>query len=146
MSEIRLGHLNKVFLMGRMTRDPEIKYTTTGSQVCSFSIAVSKRYRDKQGNWQEDTSFVDIVLWGQQAENISQRGKKGYAVLVEGKLKSSRWEDQSGAKRSKLEVYAEYVQILEKTSTGSDAEPHEESNADSSPPYSNQADDDELPF
>jgi single-strand DNA-binding protein len=117
MAEIRLPEQNTVLLTGRLTRDAELKYTTAGVAVCHFSIAVNRNYKDpKSGEWKDDTSFVDISVWREAAERCGKVLKKGSPVHVEGRLKSSSFEGKDGTKRTKLEVEARRVQILEKAS------------------------------
>lgn len=110
-----MASYNRTILMGHLTRDPEIKYLTSGSPVGNFSLAVNERYKDKQGEQREDVAFIECEVWGTQAENCGKYLEKGQAVLVEGKLKQESWEDKdSGKKRSKLKVVAHRVQFLAK--------------------------------
>ena len=103
---------NKVILAGNLTRDPEVRYTTNGTQVTNFGLAVNRKYR--QGDEQkEETCFVDVSTFARQAELCAQYLKKGRAVLLEGRLQFRSWEDQqSGQRRSKLDVVAERVNFL----------------------------------
>jgi single-strand DNA-binding protein len=118
MAEIRLPEQNTVLLTGRLTRDAELKYTAAGVAVCHFSIAVNRNYKDpKSGEWKDDTSYVDINVWREAAERCGKVLKKGSPVHIEGRLKSSSFEGKDGAKRTKLEVEARRVQILEKASS-----------------------------
>ena len=122
MSEIRLPEQNTVLLTGRLTRDAELKYTAAGVAVCHFSIAVNRNFKDpKSGEWKDDTSYVDINVWREAAERCGKVLKKGSPVHIEGRLKSSSFEGKDGAKRTKLEVEARRVQILEKASSGASA-------------------------
>src|SRR3954471_24720811 len=115
MSDIRLPEQNTVLLTGRLTRDAELKYTAAGVAVCHFSLAVNRNYKDpKSGEWKDDTSYVDINVWREAAERCGQVLKKGSLVDIERLLKSSLFEGQDGTKRTKLEVEARRVQILEK--------------------------------
>ncbi len=115
MSDLRMPDLNKVLVAGRLTRDPELKYTTSNRPYCKMSVANSRRYRVKEGSeWQEETTFIEVVLWGPQAEYVGQKLGKGRPVLVEGRLRTSEWEDrQTGQKRSRLEVNADRVTPLD---------------------------------
>ena len=118
MAEIRLPEQNTVLLTGRLTRDAELKYTPAGVALCHFSIAVNRRFKDpKSGEWKDDTSFVDITVWREAAERCGKILKKGSPVHVEGRLRSSSFEGKDGTKRTKLEVEARRVQILEKASS-----------------------------
>jgi single-strand DNA-binding protein len=122
MAEIRLPEQNTVLLTGRLTRDAELKYTAAGVAVCHFSLAVNRNYKDpKSGEWKDDTSYVDISVWREAAERCGKVLKKGSPVHVEGRLRSSSFEGKDGTKRTKLEVEARRVQILEKASSGASA-------------------------
>jgi single-strand DNA-binding protein len=98
--------------MGNLTRDPELRQTPNGQNVCSFSIALNRSYRDSNGEWQEATDYVDIVAWGPLGERVAQYLSKGRRVLVQGRLQSRSWE-QEGQKRSKVEVLANDVTFLD---------------------------------
>lgn len=110
-----MADLNKVFLVGRLTRDPEMRFGGGGqSGVCRLGVATNRRYMNRTTNeWVEETTFVDVVVFGRQAETSSQYLSKGREVLIEGRLNLSTWEDrESGQKRSRLEVVAERVHFL----------------------------------
>ena len=102
---------NQVILMGNLTRDPELRQTPNGQNVCSFSLALNRSYKGADGNWQEATDFVDIVAWGPLGERVAQYLSKGRPCLVNGRLQSRSWE-QDGQKRSKVEVVAQDVTFL----------------------------------
>lgn len=105
-----MADVNYVVLIGRLTRDAELKYTSGGMAVCKFAIAVNKRR--KQGEqWVDEANFFDIVLWGRSGENLNQYLVKGKQVAVEGELHQNRWE-QDGQARSKIEIMADNVQLL----------------------------------
>jgi len=105
-----MADVNHVVLIGRLTRDAELKYTSGGMAVCKFAIAVNKRR--KQGEqWVDEASFFDIVLWGKSGESLNQYMVKGKQVAVEGELHQNRWE-QDGQPRSKVEIMANNVQLL----------------------------------
>jgi single-strand DNA-binding protein len=102
--------LNHVVLIGRLTRDAELKYTASGQAVCKFSIAVNRR--KKSGDqWEDEASFFDIVLWGKQGEALNQYLVKGKMVAIDGELRQDRWQ-QDGQNRSKVEVVANFLQLL----------------------------------
>ena len=105
---------NKVILLGNLTRDPEVRYTPNGSAVASFALAVNRKY--KQGDeMKEEVSYIDIVVFGKQAENCGQYLNKGDAALIEGRLQQRRWDDkETGQKRSKVEVAAQSVTFMPK--------------------------------
>ena len=107
-----MASLNKVLLMGNVTRDPELKYIPNGSAVTSFTVAMNRSYKLQTGEKKEETAFVRVVVWGRQAETCNDYLKKGRAVFVEGRLQSRSWETPDGQKRSTLEVIANNVQFL----------------------------------
>ena len=99
---------SKAILCGNVTRDPELRTTPNGAQVCSFSLAVNRVYRDASGTNQEEVSFFDITAWGKVGETIAQYAKKGTGMLVSGRLTQRSWEDKNGGgKRSRVEVVLE---------------------------------------
>jgi single-strand DNA-binding protein len=104
--------LNQVTLMGNLTRDPELRQTPNGQNVCGFSLALNRSYRDANGEWQEATDYIDIVAWGPLGERVNQYLTKGRRCLVVGRLQSRSWE-QDGQKRSKVEVLANDVTFLD---------------------------------
>ena len=104
--------LNKVFLMGNLTRDPELRYIPSGTAVANFTLAVNRPYKDNAGEKKEDVSFIRVVVWGKMAEVCGEYLTKGRPVMVEGRLKSRTWEGQDGQKRSALDVVAVNVQFI----------------------------------
>ncbi|NQT00200.1 MAG: single-stranded DNA-binding protein [Candidatus Omnitrophica bacterium] len=109
-----MANLNRVFLMGNLTRDPELRYTPSGTAVTNLRIAVNRRYKTQSGEMKEETAFVTIVAWGRQAETCTQFLSKGRPIFVEGRLQMRSWEAQTGEKRNVLEVRASRVQFLGK--------------------------------
>ena len=109
-----MANLNRVFLMGNLTRDPEIRYTPSGMAVANIGLAVNRRWKDKtSGEMREEVTFVDIDAWGREAELAGQYLAKGRPLFVEGRLKLDPWEDRdSKQKRSKLKVVCERFQFL----------------------------------
>lgn len=107
-----MASLNKVFLIGNLTRDPELRYIPSGSAVCSFTVASNRAYKTPSGEKKEETSFVRVVVWGRMGEICSEYLKKGRSVFVEGRLQSRSWDGPDGQKRSALEVIALNVQFL----------------------------------
>ena len=105
--------LNKVMLIGRLGRDPEIRYTQSGNAVASFSIATSEYWRDKQGQRQEKTEWHDIVAWDRLADQAQSYLKKGSMVYIEGKLQTRSWDDQQGQKKYRTEIVANQVRFLD---------------------------------
>jgi single-strand DNA-binding protein len=115
-----MASFNKVILVGNLTRDPQVRYTTGGTAVAEIGLAVSRQWFDKQSNQKrEETTFVDITLWGRQAEVAGEYLAKGRPVLIEGRLQLDTWDDKdTGQKRSKLRVVAENMTMLGSRSDG----------------------------
>jgi single-strand DNA-binding protein len=111
---IRLPEQNSVIIVGRLTKDPDLRRTSTGKAVCIFDIAFNRRLKDSvTGEWKDsDTTFVPIVVWGEQAERCSDRLKKGFSVYIEGRLQMNKWDGPNGTKRSRLEVIVSRIQFL----------------------------------
>ncbi len=145
MAELRLGSLNYVAIMGRATREVELKYTPKGTPTCNLSIAVNRRYQDKESQeWKDDTSYFNVVVWGPQAERCAERIKKGSALLIEGSLRSRSWTNQNGDKRSVVEIFARRIQVLDKIGSEPDITEVPEENIDESNVEPENIDD--LPF
>ena len=121
MSDLKIPTLNRVLLSGRLTRDPELKYTAGGIGVCNFSLAVNRRYKDQSGQWRDEATFINVVTWNKAAETINKFLHKGSPVIVEGRLESRSWETEAGQKRSVIEVRADQVRFLEKSESSPDA-------------------------
>lgn len=111
-----MADINHVVLVGRLTRDAELKYTTGGQAVCKFSIAVNRR-RKSGDQWVDEANFFDIVLWGRSGESLNQYLVKGKLIGVEGELRQDRWE-QDGQNRSKVEIVANNIHLLGGGGTG----------------------------
>ena len=109
-----MASFNKVILVGNLTRDPEVKYTTGGTAVAEVGLAVNRTWFDQKSNEKkEETTFVDVTLWGRQAEVAGEYLSKGRRVLIEGRLQLDSWNDkETGQKRSKLRVVGEQMQML----------------------------------
>ena len=108
-----MANFNKVYLMGNLTRDPEMRVTPKGTAICQFGLAISRSWKDESGQTREETAFVDVEAWGKQGEVISKYCTKGRPLFVEGRLKFDQWEDKtSGQKRSKLKVVLENFQFI----------------------------------
>jgi single-strand DNA-binding protein len=152
-----MANLNKVMLIGNLTRDPELRHTPTGKAVAELGLAVNRVWTNDQGQKQEDTTFVDVTFWGRQAESAQQYLKKGRPVYVEGRLNLDTWDDkESGKKRSKLRVIGETFQFLDSKPGGGNYSPPQDASAPaqrSGPPQGGSAapaddfqEDDEIPF
>ena len=107
-----MASFNRVILVGNLTRDPELRYLASGTAVTDVGLAVNDRRKDANGQWIEETTFVDVTLWARTAEVASEYLTKGSPVLIEGRLKLDSWETQDGQKRSKLKVVGERMQML----------------------------------
>ena len=136
--------LARVILVGNLTRDPELRYTTGGSAICNLSLAVNRRIKRGE-EWTDEVSFFDVVVFGRRAETSAEYLSKGRPVLVEGDLVQRRWESQDGQKRSKIEVQARDVQFLgSKADSGysNTGSTNNQSSNDGPPPV----DDDDIPY
>ncbi len=104
---------NKVFIIGNLTRDPELRYTPSGVPVATLRLAINTQFKDKAGERRVDTCYINVIAWNKQAELCSQYLSKGRRVLVEGRLQSRSWETQDGSRRSVIEIRADRVQFLD---------------------------------
>jgi single-strand DNA-binding protein len=104
-------NLNKVYIIGRLTVDPELRTTASGESVASFSVATNRFWRDKSGEKKEGTEFHNVVAWGRQAEIINQFSKKGSIIMIEGRLQTRAWEGKDGQTRRTTEIVAENIQL-----------------------------------
>ncbi|HEY5892915.1 MAG TPA: single-stranded DNA-binding protein [Chthoniobacterales bacterium] len=108
-----MANVNKVILIGNLTRDPEVRYTPKGSAVTEIGLAINRSYTTESGEKRDETTFVDVTLWGRQAEIVKEYCQKGRPLYIEGRLQLDTWDDkQSGQKRSRLRVVAENIQLL----------------------------------
>jgi single-strand DNA-binding protein len=119
-------NLNKVFLIGRLTKDPEMKNLPSGKSLCQISIATDRFYTDKDGNKKQETEFHNVILFGRLAEIASQYLKKGSLVFIEGRLRTRNWEDESGNKKLRTEIIAERMQLGPKAAPKEELPPIEE--------------------
>ena len=115
-----MANLNKVFIIGNLTRDPELRYTPGGTAVVNLRMATNRRYKDKTGEAKQDVCYLTVVAWDKQAEVCNQYLHKGSPLFVEGRLQSRSWDGPDGKKRSVLEIRAERVQFLGAPSSKSD--------------------------
>jgi single-strand DNA-binding protein len=145
-----MASYNRVLLMGNLTRNPEIRYTPTGTAVADLGLAVNENFKNKAGETVEQTCFVDVVVWGRQAETSAEYLQKGSSVFVEGRLQLDQWENQQGEKRSKLRVRADRVQFLGSPGKGTEfsAAPAASAPQEAAPqqPAPVADDDDDVPF
>jgi single-strand DNA-binding protein len=150
-----MASFNKVILLGNLTRDPEVRYTPKGTAVTELGMAVNRVYTAENGEKREETTFVDVTLWGRTAEIAGEYLKKGRPVFIEGRLQLDTWDDkQSGQKRSKLKVVGEGLQLLGGrpgggAGGGGEDEGGSRSSRPAPPPKAaapSEPDDDEIPF
>ena len=152
-----MADINHVVLVGRLTKDAELKYISSGQAVCKFSIAINRR-RKVGEQWEDEANFFDIVLWGRQGESLNQYLQKGKLVGVEGELRQDRWQ-QDGQNRSKIEIVANNIQLLgggggsqgsgSSASSGSEASGSWQNNRGGAPGEGSSSDDgfsDDIPF
>ena len=145
-----MANYNKVMLIGNLTRDPQLRYTSSQTAVCDLGLAVNRRSRTSAGEQREEVCFVDITAWGKQAETLSKYVTKGRQLFVEGRLTLDRWETKDGQKRSKLHVTLENFQFLDsgRSRQGAAGAPQEgpaKKDGDSYQ-YNQDLEDDTIPF
>jgi single-strand DNA-binding protein len=144
-----MANINRVVLVGNLTRDPELRHTPSGSSVCKLRIAVNSRTKDAQGNWGDKPNYFDVTVWGNQAESCSQFLSKGRPIGVDGRLDWREWEAQDGSKRQAVEIIADTVQFLGGREEGSGERQFVPANAGAGSgagPDFGQGADDDIPF
>lgn len=115
------GSINKAIIIGRLGSDPEVRYTPGGAAVANFSVATDRGWKDKDSNWQNETTWHRIVVWNRTADFVKEYVKKGNRVYVEGRIQNRSWEDQNGQKHYVTEIVAFDVQLLESAPQSMDA-------------------------
>ena len=149
--ETNMASLNKVLLMGNMTRDPQLSYLPSQTAVAEFGLAMTRKFKKQDGSQGEETCFVDCQIFGKRAEVINKYFKKGEPIFIEGRLKLDSWQAQDGTKRSKLRVFVENFEFIgggrKRGGQPADAQeaPAEMPAADAEPPYGTGGGD-EIPF
>ncbi len=140
-------YLNKAFIIGNLTKDPEVRALPSGAKVCSFSVATNRVWKDKNGARQESADFHNIVVFGRQAETAAQYLRKGSGVLVEGRMQTRSWDGQDGAKKYRTEIVADRVQFGARPGAAGPGSSSAPSGASSAPAgaVSNGAQDKEQP-
>jgi single-strand DNA-binding protein len=152
-----MANLNKVMLIGNLTRDPEIRHTPKGSAVADLGVAVNRKVQDGNGGWKDETTFVDVTVWGNSAENAQKYLSKGRGVFIEGRLQMDIWDDKTtGQKRSKLKVVADNLQFLPDGKAGASRPSYDNSNSGgndsgrqsggSAAPADDYQEEDDIPF
>jgi single-strand DNA-binding protein len=117
-----MASLNKVLLIGNLGKDPEVRYTASGTAVASFSLATSEKFKNKEGEWEERTEWHNVTLWGRLAEIAGEYLGKGKTVYIEGRLQTRKWQDKDGKDRYTTEIVGEKMQMLSRK----DGSNHEE--------------------
>jgi single-strand DNA-binding protein len=107
-----MNSVNTCTLLGHLTRDPELRYTPSGTAVCQMGLALNRRWRDQAGEAQQETTFVEVTAWAKQAEVAAEYLRKGRPVVVEGRLQQDTWETEAGERRSRLKVVAQRITFL----------------------------------
>ncbi len=137
--------INKVILVGNVGRDPELRYTANGTAVANFTLATHRRFRDRDGNTQEQTEWHRIVAWGRTAEIVNQYANKGRQLYIEGRLQTRQWEDRDGNTRYTTEIVAENIQLLGRPGEGAEFEAAAGAPSSQAPVEAPVTDDD-IPF
>ena len=140
-----MASINKAILIGNLGKDPELRYTPSGQAVASFSIATTRKWRDNEGQSQEQTEWHNIIVWGKQAENANEYLQKGRSVYIEGRIQNRSYEDKDGNKRYISEVVAQTVQYLGSKGDQSNTNKQSQQQPSDTPPEVS-SDDDDLPF
>ena len=132
-----MASLNKVLLIGNLTRDPDVRMMSNGRPVCNFGLALNRSYKDAEGNRKDETTFVEVESFGPRAEAIGKFFAKGRAIFIEGRLKLDQWESKEGEKRSALKVVLDSFEFVDPKQEGTSAEPRNTEPASSPSPKTN---------
>jgi single-strand DNA-binding protein len=146
-----VSSVNKVILIGRVGKDAELKYTTSGNPVCRFSLATNESWRDKAGNVQQRTEWHNIVAWNKLAEIAGEYLTKGKLVYLEGSIRSGKWEDRERNERKSYDIVARYMRMLSPSANGNGAMPKESKSTEACEPSEgenpfDQNQEGEIPF
>jgi single-strand DNA-binding protein len=142
-----MASINRVIVTGHLVSDIELKSLPSGTSVAKLRVAVNTGYKDKSGEWQDDTCFIDVDVWGKQAEWLVEKASKGSKVLVEGSLREDKWEDREGNKRSKIKIRAFHAEHMsEPRSRGGGRPAAAPADAPANAPGPADEVDDDLPF
>lgn len=136
-----MASVNKVFLIGNLGRDPEVRYTGSGTAVASLSLATTERFKNKKGEWEDRTEWHNVIFWGRLAEIAGEHLAKGKTVYIEGRLQTRKWQDRDGKDRYTTEIVAEKMVMMSRKEGAKFGEPAEEFNGGPG-----IADKDEIPF
>lgn len=145
VSELRLPRVNTVILSGRLTRDVELRFTPTGTPVAKLSLAFDRNYQ-KDGEWQQETSYLDVVVWSKRGEQCAENLHKGSPVLIEGYIKTRSYQDKDNNNRKITEIIATKVSFLEKTPVYSDGVSGSDNEPQNIEKRTSDITDDDVPF
>lgn len=148
MKKLNLPRINHITISGRLTRDVDLRYTSSGTPVANIGIANDRPYRDSDGNWQNEVNFLQVVAWAKLAERTAEKLEKGSPVIIEGKLQSSKWEDKNGNNRTTVEINAFRIQHLEREFNPQDGNYQDSQNNEQQNKTTNREEDsdDGIPF
>lgn len=132
-------NINRVIISGNLTRDPELRSTTSGTQVLTFGVAVNDRRRNQKGEWEDVPNFVDCIVFGARAQSLAKYLSKGSKVAIEGKLRYGSWQAKDGSKRSRLDVVVDNLEFLSR-------QPQQQSQSQTQPQQRGYAPEFEVPF
>jgi len=132
-----MASLNKVLLIGNLTRDPDVRMMSNGRPVCNFGLALNRSYKDAEGNRKDETTFVDVESFGPRAEAVGRFFTKGRAIFIEGRLKLDQWESKEGEKRSALKVVLDSFEFVDSKQESGSTVPR--SGEQTAPPQTNEA-------
>jgi single-strand DNA-binding protein len=132
-----MASLNKVLLIGNLTRDPDVRMMSNGRPVCNFGLALNRSYKDAEGNRKDETTFVDVESFGPRAEAVGRFFTKGRAIFIEGRLKLDQWESKEGEKRSALKVVLDSFEFVDSKQEGGSTAPR--NTVQTAPPQTNEA-------
>ncbi len=141
-----MAGINKVILIGNLGKDPELRYTPSGTAVASFSLATSEKWKDRDGNMQDKTEWHNIVVWGRQAEIAKEYLAKGRQVYIEGRIQTRSWDDKDGNKRYTTEIIAQRLNFLGSRGDQGGGGSSSDTPPEAPPPGDLGAEDDDLPF
>ena len=144
-----MASLNKVMLIGNLGKDPEVRYTQSGTAVASFSLATSERFKNKNGEWEDKTEWHNVTLWGRLAEIAGEYLAKGKTVYIEGRLQTRKWQDKDGRDRYTTEIVGDRMQMLSGKGEGGGGRPAGGRSAEGQAPGYEEPvfnPDDDIPF
>lgn len=144
--KLSFPRVNYVIISGRLTRDVELRYTPSGTPTANIGIASDRSYRDSDGNWQQETSFLRVVAWTRQAEWAAENLKKGSPVIIEGRIQSRNWQDKDDKPRTTVEIVASRIQRLEREFEEGEESPSKSETAKEKESKEDEQKEDGIPF